>query len=108
MASSALSVGLIAFLLGVMVSTFTPLGRGLRQSSVGDGLVRALTAQPPKSCLSFYSGYPLSPVYKVEELQPGKHPIPGLAHVTVSGRAHHGNRGLVRRRTAGGGCSPRP
>lgn len=104
MANSALSVGLVAFLLGVMVSTFTPLGRGLRQSTVGDGAVRFLTGQPPKPCLSLYSGYPLSPVYNVAELQPGKHPIPGLEHVTISGRAHHGNRGLVRGGRRGEPC----
>ena len=33
-------------------------------------------------------------MYRVDELQPGKHPIPGLVHASLHGRKQHGMRGM--------------
>lgn len=30
----------------------------------------------------------------MDELQPGKHPIPGLTHISLHGRRQHGMRGM--------------
>ncbi|KAL4424251.1 hypothetical protein ABPG75_001552 [Micractinium tetrahymenae] len=68
----------------------------VRTSPLGERLAGLLSkaARTRGQCADLYTGSPLSPVLRVDELQPGKHPIPGFSHITLAGFKQHGLKGL--------------
>ncbi|KAL4442712.1 hypothetical protein ABPG77_006706 [Micractinium sp. CCAP 211/92] len=81
-----------AFVLGYTAGTRWEV----RTTPVGEALTGVLSkaARTRGQCADIYKGAPLSTVIKVEELQPGKHPIPGFSHITLAGFKQHGMKGL--------------
>eukprot|EP00887_Chlorella_sp_A99_P005108 scaffold25.g5108.t1 len=86
-AARALAVG-----AGTLFSSLTPLARHIRTAAIGREILPR-TGQALISCLDLYDGYPLSPVIQADELEPAKHPIAGLEHITLWGQTL-GARGL--------------
>ncbi|KAI3430856.1 hypothetical protein D9Q98_009265 [Chlorella vulgaris] len=79
-----------AFVAGITVGT----QYGVHTSALVDGARRRFLGPAFATCADIWQGYPLSPVYQVEDLELGKHPIPGLQHVTLHGFRQHGMRGF--------------
>jgi len=48
----------------------------------------------PTVCFDSYANWPISAARNLTDMAPSSHPIPGLSHLTISGRTHTGNRGV--------------
>lgn len=87
---------LVGFIAGLLVaSILAPVHRQLIAVPVLNRVRDMISSRGfPAVCFDSYDNWPISAARNLADMTPSLHPIPGLSHLTISGRTHTGNRGL--------------